>query len=137
MENNQKRSLLNMAYYTLIGVAIIFSVLFILRTSFSTLPFIIQIIYYIWSVALILNLLFDVYCTLKHRMKYISGLIFFILTVLCVVMAIVVFFAQGISIEVITVLEITYFINMFLSFTPIALGIYAFLFGEKIINFHD
>ena len=98
MENNQKRALLNMAYYTLIGVAMIFSVLFILRTSFSTLPFIIQVIYFIWTGALIINLAFDVYCTMRHRMKYISGMIFFVLTLLCVVMAIVVFFVQGISV---------------------------------------
>lgn len=137
MENNQKRSLLNMAYYSLIGVSLIFSILFILRTSFSTLPIYIQIIYYIWSVALIINLIFDVYCTMKHRMKYISGLIFFVLSLLCVVMAIIVFFVQGISVEVIRTVEITYFMNIALSITPVTLGIYAFLFGEKIINFND
>ena len=137
MENNQKRSLLNMAYYSLIGVSLIFSILFILRTSFSTLPFYIQIIYYIWSVALIINLIFDVYCTMKHRMKYISGLIFFVLSLLCVVMAIIVFFVQGISVEVIRTVEITYFMNIALSITPVTLGIYAFLFGEKIINFNN
>ena len=137
MENNQKRSLLTMAYYSLIGVSIIFSILFILRTSFSTLPIYIQIIYYIWSVALIVSLIFDVYCTMKHRMKYYSGLAFFVLSLLCVVMAIIVFFVQGISVEVIRTIEITYFINIALSITPVTLAIYAFLFGEKIINFHD
>ncbi|MBE5745681.1 MAG: hypothetical protein E7359_00105 [Clostridiales bacterium] len=137
MENNQKRNLLNMSYYALIIGAILFSVVFFLRTTFSTLPIIIQIIYYVWTIALVLNLLFDVYCTMKHRMKYFSGLIFLILGVLCSIMAIVVFFVQGISLEIIGTNEITYFINIALSISPVVLGIYAYIFGEKIINFND
>jgi len=137
MENNHKRILLSMAYYTLIGLGILFSVFFVLKVGFSTLPALIQIIYYVWTIALVLNLLFDVYCTMKHRMKYFSGLIFLILGVLCSIMAIVVFFVQGISLEIIGTNEITYFINIALSISPVVLGIYAYIFGEKIINFND
>lgn len=137
MENNHKRILLSMAYYTLIGLGVLFSVLFVLRVAFSTLPLLIQIIYYVWALVLVITLFYDVYCTMKHRMKYYAGLIFFVLTLLCVIMAIVVFFVQGITFRLITTSEVTYFINMTLSFIPIKLGIFAFLFGEKIINFHD
>lgn len=137
MENNQKRSLLNLAYYTLIALGVIFSVIFILRIAASTLPILIKIIYYIWSAVLIISLLFDVYCTMKHKKKYITGLIFFVLTILCVIMAAVVYFTQGISLALITTTEVTYFINMALSFMPIKLAIFAYLFGERIINFHD
>lgn len=137
MENNQKRSLLNMAYFTLVGLGILFSVVFILRIGFSALPAIIKVIYYIWSAVLIISLLFDIYSTRKHQKKYIVGLLFFILTLLCVVMAIIVFIVQGISFRLITTLEVSYFINIALSFIPIKLAIFAFLFGEKIINFND
>lgn len=137
MENNHKRILLSMAYYTLIGLGVLFSVLFFLRVAFSTLPDLIKIIYYIWSIGLVATLGFDVYCTMKHRMKYYAGLAFFVLALLCVIMAVVVFFVQSISFRLITNLEVTYFINMALSFIPIKLSIFAFFFGEKIINFHD
>jgi len=137
MENNQKRILLNMAYYTLVALGILFSVLFMLRIAASTLPVLIKIIYYIWSVVLIITLLFDIYCTMKHEKKYITGIIFFVLTILCVIMAAVVFFVQGISFGLITTTEVAYFINIALSFMPIQTAIYAFLFGERIINFHD
>lgn len=137
MENNHKRILLNMAYYTLFGLGILFSVLFFLRTIYSTMPAYVKIIYYIWTVLLVCNLVFDVICTRKHIMKYISGIIYFILTLLCVVMAIDVFFMQGISLQVVTNIEFTYFIDMILSFAPIIVGIYAYLFGERIINFND
>jgi len=137
MENNHKRILLSMAYYTLIGLGILFSVFFVLKVGFSTLPALIQIIYYVWSAGLILTLLFDVYCTMKHRMKYYAGLILFILTLLCVVMAVVVFVVQGITFRLVTETEIGYFITMVTSFMPIKLAIFAYLFGQKIINFHD
>lgn len=137
MENNQKRGLLNLSYYALIAAGILFSVLFLIRVANTELSFIIQVIYYIWSAALILNLIFDVYCTMKHRMKYICGLIFFVLAILAVIMGIVVFISQGLSITLLTILEYTYFINIFLCFTPLVIGIYAYLFGQKIINFED
>ena len=137
MENNQKWILLNVAYYTLVAIGILFSVLFMIRIANSTLPALIQIIYYIWAVALIMTLIFDIYSTMKHEKKYIVGLIFFILTILCVIMAAVVYFVQGITLVTITTSEITYFINMYLSFVPIKLAIFAFLFGERIINFND
>lgn len=135
MENNHKRILLNMAYYTLFGLGVLFSVLFFLRTIYSNVPTYIKIIYYVWTALLVGNLVFDVFCTRKRMMKYIVGIVYFILTLLCVVMAIDVFFTQGVSIQVITNLEFTYFIDVVLSFTPVMLGIYAYLFGEKLINF--
>lgn len=137
MENNQKRTLLNLAYYTLIVISILFSAVFALRVANTELPALIQIIYYVWTVALVVTLLYDFYCTKRNGMKYIPGLIFLVLTVLCVIMAIVVFFVQGVSIVEITTLEVTYFINILLSFVPIKLAIYAYLFGQKIINFKD
>ena len=119
------------------GLGILFSILFIIRVGFSTFPGLIKVIYYIWSAVLIITLLFDIYCTMKHEKKYIAGLIFFILTLLGVVMAIVVYFVQDISFRLITTTEVSYFINMALSFMPIKLAIFAFLFGERIINFND
>ena len=59
----------------------------------------------------------------------------FVLTLLGVVMAVDVFFMQGVSFKAITSLEITYFINISLSFMPLYLGIFAYIFGEKIISF--
>lgn len=137
MGNNHKRILLNMAYYTLFGLGVLFSVLFFLRTIYSNMQLYIKIIYYVWTAGLVGNLVFDVVCTRRHEMKYISGMIYFVLTLLCVVMAIDVFFMQGINLKSITNLEFTYFIDMVLSFTPIMISIYAYLFGERLINFND
>lgn len=135
MENNQRRILLNMAYFTLIGLAVVACVFFILRVSFSNMLLYVKIIYYIWAGILILNLAFDIICTINKNWKFISGIIFFVLTLLCVVMAVDVFFMQGVTFKAITSVEITYFINISLSFMPIYLGVFAFLFGEKLVNF--
>lgn len=135
MENSQKRILLNITYYTLISFGIISSVLFILKIAFSNLPLYIQIIYYIWSGLLILYLIFDVFCTIKKVLKFVSGIILFVLAILCVIMAVDVFFMQGVSLKGISTLEISYFINMSLSFMPIYLSFFAYIFGEKLVNF--
>ena len=121
--------------YTLISFGIISSVLLILKIAFSNLPLYIQIIYYIWSSLLILYLIFDVFCTIKKVLKFVSGIILFVLSILCVIMAVDVFFMQGVSFKGISTLEINYFINMSLSFMPIYLSFFAYIFGEKLVNF--
>lgn len=134
MESYHKKILLNIAYYTLIGLGFLSTVLFILKVAFSNMPVYIQIIYYIWCGFLILYLIFDVFCTIKQRLKFISGIILFVLALLCVILAVDVFFMQGVSFRAITNLEVTYFINMSLSFLPVYLSFFAFIFGERIVE---
>ncbi len=134
MENSQKRVLLQMTYYTLIGLSIVFTIFFVLRISYSNMPLYIKIIYYIWSGVLILAVIYDIVCTLTNKMKFIVGIILFVLTILSIIMAIDVLFMQGINFKAITSVEIAYFINMSLSFAPIWLGNCAFIFGEKLIE---
>lgn len=135
MENNQKKVLLQMAYYSLAGLAIVFSLFFIYRTIYSGMPLYIRIIYYVWSGTLVLTMVYDIICTLKKEMKFISGVILFVLAILSVIMAVDVFFMQGVNFRTIRTLEITYFIDMTLSFVPMTLSVFAFLFGEKLIEF--
>ena len=137
MENNQKRSLLNLSYYTLIILGIITSVLFAIRVASTAIPALIQVVYYVWTAVLVITLIFDVICTRNGGRKYISGMIFYILFVLCAIVPMVIFFTQGLTFAGITLAETNYFINIVLSFIPIILGIYAFIFGERIINFND
>lgn len=136
MDFRQKKVLLNISYYTLIGLGIFSSILFILKVAFSNMPVYIQIIYYIWCGFLILYLFFDVFCTIKQRFKFISGIILFVLALLGVIMAVDVFFMQGVSFRAVTNLEVTYFINMSLSFLPVYLSFFAFIFGQKLIDFN-
>ena len=94
MDFRQKKVLLNISYYTLIGLGIFSSILFILKVAFSNMPVYIQIIYYIWCGFLILYLFFDVFCTIKQRFKFISGIILFVLALLGVIMAVDVFLCK-------------------------------------------
>ena len=135
MDFRQKKVLLNISYYTLIGLGILSSVLFILKVAFGNFPLYIQIIYFVWSGLLILYLIFDIFCTIKREFKFISGIILFVLALLCVIMAVDVFFMQGVSFRAVTNLEVTYFINMSLSFLPVYLSFFAFIFGQKLIDF--
>lgn len=134
MQIDQKKVLLNITYYTLIGLSLLTSALFILKVAFGNFPMYIKIIYFIWSGLLILYIAFDVFCTIKRVLKFVSGIILFVLALICVIMAVDVFFMQGVSFRAVTNLEVTYFINMSLSFLPVYLSFFAFIFGEKIVE---
>lgn len=134
MQIDQKKVLLNITYYTLIGLSLLTSVLFILKVAFGNFPMYIKIIYFIWSGLLILYIAFDVFCTIRRVLKFVSGIILFVLALICVIMAVDVFFMQGVSFRAVTNLEVTYFINMSLSFLPVYLSFFAFIFGEKIVE---
>ncbi len=135
MESYHKKILLNIAYYTLIGLGFLSCVLFILKVAFSNLPLYLKIIYFIWCGFVILYLCFDVFCTIKRMLKFVAGIILFVLSLISVVLAVNVFIVQGISFRSVTNLEVTYFINMSLSFLPIFLSFFAFIVGEKIIEY--
>lgn len=135
MTENQKRILLNITYYTLVGLSFLSCVLLILRIIFSNLPLYIQILYYVWSGLLFFYLIFDIVCTNKKRLKFVSGIVLFILSLICVILAVDVFFVQGVTFTQVRNLEVTYFINTSLSFFPVYLAFFAFIFGEKIVNF--
>lgn len=134
MQIDQKKVLLNITYYTLIGLSLLTSALFILKVAFGNFPMYIKIIYFIWSGLLILYIAFDVFCTIRRVLKFVSGIILFVLALICVIMAVDVFFMQGVSFRTVTNLEVTYFINMSLSFLPVYLSFFAFIFGEKIVE---
>lgn len=134
MQIDQKKVLLNITYYTLIGLSLLTSALFILKVAFANFPMYIKIIYFIWSGLLILYIAFDVFCTIRRVLKFVSGIILFVLALICVIMAVDVFFMQGVSFRAVTNLEVTYFINMSLSFLPVYLSFFAFIFGEKIVE---
>lgn len=91
MDNSLKRTLYNIGYYCLCALVIAFSILFMVAMTRTGVAMYQQIVYYIWAILLILNVLFDIMATMHPALKFISGLIFYSLVFLMIVMGIIVY----------------------------------------------
>ena len=76
-------------------IAIVMAILAILFVANRALPMWAKILYIVWSCAVILTLIFDVYCTTIKRMKFISGMIVYVLSVVSVIVTVILYFVRG------------------------------------------
>ena len=80
-----------------------------------------KILYVIWSCAVILTLVFDVYCTLINRMKFVSGIIVYVLSIVSVIVTVILYFVNaGLTVGLTT------------AFMPIYTGTAAIIIGTSI-----
>ncbi len=86
-----KKILSVITYYTLFGIAIIMAALALLFIINRALPLWSKILYSIWCCAVIGVLIFDVICTSTRRMKFISGLIVYVLSAVSLVVTIILY----------------------------------------------
>ena len=86
-----KKILSVITYYTLFGIAIIMAALALLFIINRALPLWSKILYSIWCCAVIAVLIFDIICTSTRRMKFISGLIVYVLSVVSLVVTIILY----------------------------------------------
>ena len=82
-----KKILAIIVYYTLAVLALISAGFFIYCLVVKDVALWAKIIYYVWTGLVIGVLIFDIICTNSHEGKTISGLIIYVLSVLAVVMA--------------------------------------------------
>ena len=86
-----KKILSVITYYTLFGIAIIMAALALLFIINRALPLWSKILYSIWCCVVIGVLIFDVICTSTRRMKFISGLIVYVLSAVSLVVTIILY----------------------------------------------
>ncbi len=132
MENSSKRGFVNLVYYSLIVLSLLLTGLFLWRIIMSNVPMYIQVLYGIWAAILILTIIYDIFCTLSGRMKYISALILYLLALIAVIMAIVLFFALGMNTAFGTFTEVRYIGLLLLSFTSVVVSIVAYCTGKRV-----
>lgn len=111
-----KRILSSIAYYTLIALTLAFSAFFIFCVSVKDVQMWVKVVYYIWTAVVIGTSIFDVICTNVGEGKFISGLMVYVLSVLAVAMACILYFMNvgmpGLAVE---------FFNLFVSVSIISL----------------
>lgn len=134
MSVRDKRILSTIVYYTLIALALANVGFFIFALVVKDVVMWAKVIYFIWSGLVIGVLIFDVICTSSHEAKAISGYIVYILSVLAVIMAVILYVinagADGLA---------TDYFNLFISISLISLMTTGYMIaswcvGEKLVE---
>lgn len=90
-----KKILSIITYYTLFGIATIMAAMSILFVLNRALPLWSKVLYTIWSCAVIGTLIFDIVCTTTRRMKFISGLIVYVLSIVSIVVTAILYLTSA------------------------------------------
>ena len=91
-----KKVLSIITYYTLFGIAILMaslSILFVLNRA--EMPMWAKVLYTLWSCVVIGTLIFDVICTTTKRMKFISGIIVYVLSIVSIVVTAILYLTNA------------------------------------------
>ena len=134
MEISLKKALYNIGYYCLCAIIIAFSIMFMVAMTRTGVAMYQQIVYYIWAILLILNVIFDIIATNNSAMKFISGLIFYALVFLCIVMWIIVY--AGMSTNGLILIDNSTLFSIVIGFS-VALSIASIILfwqGERLIE---
>lgn len=134
MSVDNKRTLSAVVYYTLAALAILASGFFLYCLIVRDVVMWAKIIYFIWIGFVIGEIIFDIICTTTGESKTVSGMIVYVLSVLAVVMAGILYFvntgANGLSAD---------FFNLFISISIVSLMATGFMIatwcvGENLVE---
>lgn len=134
MSVESKKILSTIVYYTLVVLTFVSAGFFIYALVVRDVALWAKIIYFIWSGLIASVVVFDIICTSTREAKQVSGLIVYILSVLAVVMACILYFVNtgvaGLATE---------FFNIFLSVSLLSLmttgyTIATWCVGESLVE---
>jgi len=130
-----KKILSVITYYTLFGIAILMAALALLFVVNRGLPLWAKALYVLWCCAVIGVLIFDIICTSTRRMKFISGLIIYVLSIVSLVVTIILYLVRASLTEGLTAVFMPIFAGT--AAVIIATTIYmiaTFIVGEAVVE---
>ena len=135
MEFTGKKVLLNIVYYTLIAIMVAIGVAFLVILGISDIALFPKVFYFILTVLFILLIIYDIICTHLNRMKFVSGIILYALSIATLVMIFVLY-----GINATSALIPTDYVNIFATLSSISLsimilGIIVYCVGQKIVEY--
>lgn len=134
MSVRNKKLLSVIVYYTLAILALCSAAFFIYCLTTREIALWAKVVYFIWVAVAIGVVIFDIICTSSGEGKFFSGLIIYVLSILSVVMACILYFmntgVEGMAVE---------FLGLFLSVSIVALMTSGYMIatwcvGESLIE---
>ncbi len=95
MDIKKKKILSVITYYTLFAISIIMACLAILFVINRGLPMWAKVLYVLWSCAVIGVLIFDVVCTSTKHMKFISGIMVYVLSIVSIIVTAILYLVRS------------------------------------------
>ena len=130
-----KKVLSIIAYYTLFSIAVLMASFAILYVINRAMPMWAKVLYTLWACTVIGTLVFDIICTTTRRMKFISGIIVYVLSIASVIVTAILYLTNaGLTAGLTTV-----FMPVFTGVAAIILSttiymIATFIVGEAVVE---
>ena len=130
-----KKILSLITYYTLFVIAIIMAEMTIFFVLNRAVPMWAKVLYVLWSCVVIGTLIFDVVCTSTKRMKFISGVLVYVLSIVSIIVtAILYLVSAGLTTGLTTI-----FMPVYTGIAAIVLStsiymIATFIVGEAVVE---
>ena len=134
MTAKQKNVLLNMTYYTLSAVTIIFCVLFMIFLATQSTGLYQQIMYYILTSLIVIFMALDIIFTAIKKNKYITGIFIYVLTLVTIALGCVLYLVMNVDGAIPQANLFSYMGMMSLSYMPMIMLIVAYCVGEKLVS---
>lgn len=134
MQVKGKRILSVMTYYTLIVLALAMAVGFIFALAFRTFPTWAKIVYFAWAGVVIGTIIFDIICTSSNKMKFISGIMVYVLSVTAIVMAVIIYMMYTTRTGLPMDLSFVFTLTTALSLATTLFMIAEYVVGEALIE---
>ena len=133
MDANLKKTLLTTVYYTLIAVMVAFVIFYMISLANASMANWERVCYYILTILLVLVVIYDVICTMRHSQKYIAGFILYIITLAVIILSLIVFALNSENGRLL--IDISERFNRLILFSYLinALTVLIYCTGEKLI----
>ena len=131
MEVINKRNLSTLVYYTLAIMTIVFAAFFGFALIVRNLSMWAKVVYFIWIAGVVGAVIFDIICTSNKEGKTIVGLVVYVLSILAVAMAAILYFMNTSK----TGLAVNFF-NLFISVSFLSLVTTGFLISTWCVGEH-
>ena len=90
-----KKILSTITYYTLFAIAIIMAAMSILFIVNRALPMWAKVLYVLWACVVIGTLVFDIVCTSMKRLKFISGILVYVLSIVSIIVTVILYLVSA------------------------------------------
>lgn len=122
MKVSKKKILSIITYYSLFSIALIMAGLTILYVVNRAIPTWAKVIYVIWACGVIGVLVYDIVCTSMRRMKFVSGLIVYSLSMASVIVTAILYLTQNAGLK----------LGLTSAFMPMFIGVASLVISTSI-----
>ena len=133
MSIKSKKILSVITYYTLFGIAVLMSAMSILYVVNRALPLWAKVLYVLWACVVIGALVFDIICTSIRKMKFISGIIVYVLSIVSIIVTAILYLTNaGLTVGLTTIFMPIYTGTATIILSTSIYMIATFIVGESI-----